>query len=463
VNYRNDLNVDGLKLSKSGQRPCCIMVFPLFLLLILFPVVSQTFLPSSNLILQDCHEARNQLPIQIKSLNLDLSLIWNRTYSRSTYDRGYGIVECQDGGFAIIGETRQEGIDFRSDVWLLRVDDAGNLLWNTTFGSVDDERGYDIVERTNGGFAFVGVRDGDLYFVETNSNGFHLRSRTLFAGGVSLGFSIVACQPLGYAILGMISYNQTWLIRINTLNLVIWNQTYDLALFEGGDSLVECQDGGFAFTGTSNYRTTPDVMLVRTDMNGTVLWNQTYGGSGDYFNQGLVECEDGGFAFAGAKREYDELEFNIWLVRTDPLGEMLWNATYGDADEYGIANALIQTSAGGFALTGFEDMYAGFSDIVFLVIGPSGEPLIDSRLGSFVAEVGHSIVKCQDAGFAIVGELFNFENVYSVILIRIPGPQNPSRSLWLELALWLPIGVSALIVVLTMWLLRSKKRASEKL
>jgi hypothetical protein len=432
-------------------------------LLIIFPVVSQGNFFSLNFSLQNGHNTNHHFSVQTTLLNMDPNLIWNRTYSRSTYDRGYGIVECQDGGFAIIGETRQEGVDFRSDVWLLRVDDSGNLIWNTTFRSVDDERGFDIVERRNGGFAFVGVRDGDLYFVETNSAGVHVRSSTIYAGGVSLGFSIVACNTGGYALLGMISYNQTWLVRMNEFNFIVWNQTYDMALCEGGDTLVECQDGGFAFTGTSNYLNTPDAMLVRTDMNGTALWNQTYGGSGDYFSQGLVECEDGGFAFAGAKREYDELEFNIWLVRTDPFGEMMWNTTYGDEDEYGIANALVQTNASGFALTGFEDSYAGYYDVVFLVTDPSGEPLIDSRLGSFVAEVGHSIVESQDAGFAIVGELFNFAFVYSILLIRILGPQDPSRQLWLELAIFLPIVVSVLIVVLTMWLLRSKKRAAEKL
>lgn len=439
------------------------MVFPLFLILILFPVVSQAVLPSLKPIFQTGQKASNQFPLQINSLNFDPSLIWNRTYSRSPYNRGYGIVECEDGGFAIIGETHQEGDENRSDVWLLRVDESGNLVWNTTFGSVDDERGYDIVERQNGGFAFVGIQGGSVYFVETNSVGFHIRSTIIYGGAVSIGFSLVECRTSGFAILGMISYNQTWLVRLNNLTLVLWEQTYDMALSEGCDTLVECQDGGFAFVGTSNYLTTPDVILVRTDMNGNALWNQTYGGSGDYFSQGLVECEDGGFAFAGAKREYGDVEFNIWLARTDSFGEMMWNTTYGDNEEYGIANALVETSAGGFALTGFEDSFAGWYEVVFLVTGPSGEPLINSRLGSFVAEVGHSIVECRDAGFAIVGEIFNFAYIYGVLLIRILGPPNPSRILWLELALWVPIVVSVLIVVLTMWLFRSKKRVAEKL
>lgn len=460
-NCRNEKKVDGLRLTYNAQQTRRSRVF-LILVLLMILFVSQLSLFSLNLPFHAGHHNSQHSPVQTNALNLDLNLIWNRTYSRSTFDRGYGIVECQDGGFAIIGETRQEGIDFRSDVWLLRVDESGNLIWNTTFGSVDDERGYDIVERRNGGFAFVGVRDGDLYFVETNSVGFHVRSRTIYTRGVSLGVSIVACNTWGYALLGMISYNQTWLVRMNEFDFIVWNQTYDMALSEGSNTLVECQDGGFAFTGTSNYLTTPDVILVRTDMNGTALWNQTYGGRGDYFSQGLVECEDGGFAFAGAKREYGELEFNIWLVRTNPLGELRWNASYGDEDEYGIANALVQTSSGGFALTGFEDSFAGFYDVVFLMADPMGEPRIDIRLGSFVAEVGHSIVECQDAGFVIVGELFNFAFVYNILLIRIPGPQDPSRQLWLEFALWLPIVVSVLIVVLTMWLLRSKKRVTDK-
>jgi outer membrane protein assembly factor BamB len=427
-------------------------------------VGSRLNLPSSHQTLLSWNSTSHHLSLQTNVQNLDPSLIWNRTYSQSSYDRGYSILECRDGGYAILGETRQEGIESRSDVWLLRVDESGYLLWNTTFGSVDDERGYDLVERPAGGFAFVGVRGGDMYFVETNSVGFHIRSRTLYAGGASLGVSIVACQTFGYALLGMISYNQTWLVRMNELDLVLWNHTYDMALSEGSDTLVECQDGGFAFMGTSNYYNTPDVMLFRTDQNGSVLWNQTYGESGDYFSQGLVECADGGFAFAGAKREYDEVEFNIWLVRTDPFGAMVWNTTYGDENEYGIANAIVETSSGGFALTGFEDSFARYYDALFLVTDPYGELLIDMRLGSFYAEVGHSIVECKDAGFAIVGEFYYFTFVYSVLLIRIPGPQDPIplRNLWLGLALLLPIVVSVVTVVLTIWLLRSKSLASEK-
>ena len=458
--FRFGLKVDGLGMVKNINQVRFVGLFLILPLSFFSPVTSLfNLLPSTYF----GQYLEHQFPLQFNTVNLDMNLVWNRTYSRSTYDRGYGIVECQDEGFAIIGETRQEGVEFRSDVWLLRVDDSGNLIWNTTFGSVDDERGYDIVERPNGGFAFVGVRDGDLYFVETNSAGVHIRSRTIYAGGDSLGFSIVRCQTFGYALLGMISYNQTWLVRMNDFDLVLWNQTYDVALFEGSDTLVECQDGGFAFTGTSSYFTTPDVIFFRTDMNGTVLWNQTIEGSSDYYSRGLVECEDGGFAFAGAKRDYDEIEFNIWLVRTDPFGEIMWNTTYGDSDEYGIANALVQTSAGGFALTGLEDSYAGYYQVVFLITDSSGAPVFDIRLGSFIAEVGHSIVECQDAGFAIVGELFNFAFVYGVLLIRIPGPQDPSRQLWLELALLLPIAVSVLIVVLTIWLLRSKKQTAEKL
>ena len=108
-------------------------------------------------------------------------------------------------------------------------------------------------------------------------------------------------------------------------------------------------------------------------------------------------------------------------------------------------------------------MFGSYYDVVFLVTDSFGDRLIDSRLGSLYAEIGHAIVECQDAGFAIVGELYTFAYVYSVLLIRIPGPQIPPRYLWLELAILLPIAVSVLIVVLTMWLLRSKKRAAEKL
>ncbi|MHA2427662.1 MAG: hypothetical protein ACXADB_06540, partial [Candidatus Hermodarchaeia archaeon] len=150
-------------MSNNAERPRFVRVILILVLLVLFPVASQVNLSSMNILLQTSSNTSHHYPVQSNLLNPNPNLIWNRTYSRSTYDRGYGVVECQDGGFAIIGETRQEGVEFRSDVWLLRVDESGNLLWNTTFGSVDDERGYDLVERRNGGFAFVGIRDGDVY------------------------------------------------------------------------------------------------------------------------------------------------------------------------------------------------------------------------------------------------------------------------------------------------------------
>ncbi|MHA2428174.1 MAG: hypothetical protein ACXADB_09140 [Candidatus Hermodarchaeia archaeon] len=116
-------------MSKNTKQPHYLCVFPILALLILVPVVSQLDLPLSNLALQVGHQSRHYFPLQLNLGNLDMSQTWNRTYSRSTYDRGYGVVKCQDGGFAIIGETRQEGVEFRSDVWLLRVDESGNLLW----------------------------------------------------------------------------------------------------------------------------------------------------------------------------------------------------------------------------------------------------------------------------------------------------------------------------------------------
>lgn len=450
-------------MSNKKVQPLCFCLFLLLSLIFVGPVSNQLNILPIRFNRCTSNQSNDHLPVQINSVNLNQTGIWNRTYSQSSYDRGYAIVECQEGGFAIIGDTKQEGAGFHEDIWLLRVNTTGELLWNSTFGTADDEMAFDLVECSDGGFILLGFTV-DIFILRTDAMGNELWNQTISTGQWCIGYSIVRCQTGGYALLCNLAYEQAVLLRINEDGLPLWNCTYDVTPFEGCGNLVECEDGGFAFAGTTDYAYTPDAILFRTDANGSLLWTKTYSDRGIFSSEGIVECEDGGFALVGSIHEWGGLGFDIWLVRINSVGVLMWNKTYGSETRDGFGYSIVEISSGGFALTGQENSISYNDDVVFIVTDSMGEALIDWRIGGFLSEIGNSIIEHQDQGFAIVGETLNTVGHYNVLLVYIPVAEETSTYLgneWVGVLIGIVIIIHVAIGFLAI-LLRQRKNSFQK-
>jgi hypothetical protein len=473
MDFQTSFLVDDLGLSENALHPLTMGVLLFLTALTLVPcnnyVNSTYFYPK----LQQAHE-----PFQLseKSLfqdnwmNLLPHQIWNRTYGQSSYDRGHAIVECQTGGYAITGVTQQgvDASDLLFNIWVLRLDMSGNLLWRSSFGGESFDEGYDIVECPDGGFAILGYTVApdsmDMLLVRTDYWGNLLWNRTYDSGNNEVGYTIIRCRVGGYAIIGRIEYTQAWLLRLDEDGNPLWNQTYDTSPPSADDTLVECWDGGFAFLGSTDPAHLADTVLFRTDTNGILLWNETYGGAGNYFSRGLVQCRDRGFAMVGGSRSLGNSDYDIWLVRTNPFGAMIWNTSFGGAyNEH--AESVAETQSGGFALTGSTILRSGFYDISFIMANPSGEVLLNWTFGGNQHDRGYSLTECRDRGFAITGATFSAETGWDVLFIRIPSDvtRNILQSIsWIGITIVLPLLVSIITVWLGFRLLRSKQTLEKR-
>ena len=280
----------------------------------------------------------------ISSVGASLEM-WSQTYGGTSSDEAEAMVQTSDGGYAIAGYTRSFGAG-SYDFWLVKTDEHGNMEWNKTYGGAGNELAYALVETSDGGYALT----GSGLFVKTDGYGNVEWNQTY--GGVSL----IETSDGGYAIAG--SKNDDFsLVKIDAYGNMEWNQTYGGAEVECAHSLVETSDGGFALAGgtivsnDAGYRAWR-FWLVKTDENGNMLWNQTYGIANDRAYS-LVRTSDGGFALAGTTYIWDPAtlgagNYDFWLVKTDEYGNMEWNRTYSGWRAY----ALVETSDGGFALAG---------------------------------------------------------------------------------------------------------------
>jgi hypothetical protein len=151
-----------------------------------------------------------------------------------------------------------------------------------------------------------------------------------------------------------------------------------------GINLIETNDGGFAIVGyTSSFGAgQEDVYLVRTNTYGELLWYRTYGGEGTDNGWDIVQTEDKGFLIVGFTDSFGAGEMDIYLIRTDSDGQMLWERTFGGTkSEYGWA--LAQTVDGGFVLAGQTDSFGeGDKDGYLVKVDANGDELWSQTYGA---------------------------------------------------------------------------------
>ncbi len=338
------------------------------------------------------------------SQKAEINLIWNKTYGGEFIDVAQSITNSTLGGYAISGWTNSTGAG-DLDIWLLRIDTDGNHVWNRTFGDYEEDKGFEIIECRNGGFALVATTkntttfhsnddvsviriadNGNLIF-QKNYSGPDQNSTSLKS---DLGRSIVECSNGDFVIAGVTGTNignsDVYLFRIDSNGLVKWERTYhhwDNERCFTPHSLVLCSDGGFAIAGyTYEVSLSNDVWLIRTDPFGIPIWNKTYGVVSGYERpESLVQCGDGGFGVMANTQSFGAGATDGWFIRTDASGTQLWNHTYGGTEEDGCTQAVLM-SDGGFTLMGSTHSFdIGAGDAWIIRINSNGEILWEETIG----------------------------------------------------------------------------------
>jgi len=345
---------------------------------------------------------------------------WNQTYGGLNTDYGFALEECSGGGFALAGQTNSFGAG-NYDGWLVRTDSIGNHLWNKTFGGSNLDYFRDIVECSDGGFALIGVTksfggsDEDAWLLRTDSNGNHLWNKTYGGGSADRGDAIVECDSGGFALAGYtVSYSVSgwdgWLIRTDVDGNVQWSQNYNVDVDDRFEDIVECSNTDFAMAGwkRSSFGINEEFWLVRADSTGSLLWSEVYGGTNDERGYGLVEVTGGGFAISGTTTSFGAGLTDGWVVRTDASGNHVWNRTYGGSS-YDSVVGLVECGDGGLAIAGSTSSYGvGSGDLWLIRANTTGHAFWNCTWGGAGSDAARAIIECSTWGFALAGHTESF-------------------------------------------------------
>ncbi len=203
---------------------------------------------------------------------------------------------------------------------------------------------------------------------------------------------------------------------------ILWNYTYgvyDHQTDERAYSGVETRDGGLAFIGDAPGAGKEDFWFVKTDVNGKMEWNQTFGGREDDVGFSLIEAKDGGFILVGITNSFGAGGTDAWMIKTDQKGNLLWNHTYGGISD-DQANAIIQTTDGGYAIVGTSASFGlnGYFDAWLLKTDSEGNLQWNKTFGFPDWDEAEAIIQISDGflftGHTIVDDMIYFQDAWLV-------------------------------------------------
>jgi len=354
--------------------------------------------------------------------------LWTRTFGGAGWDDGSSVQQTSDGGFIISGKT-DSPTSMQWAIYLIKTNSSGDTLWTRTFGGIGNlDWGSSAKQTKDGGFIITGTSaQNDVYIVRTNSLGDTLWTRSF--GGVNhdWGWSVQQTKDGGFIVAGETfmawEYTNAYLIRIDSLGNTLWTKTYGGSFYDYGYSVQETYDGGFIVAGSYSFgQNYEDAYLIKTNSLGDTLWTRTYGGTGWDVAYSVQQTQDSGFIIAGETESFGAgAGFNnVYLVKTNSSGNVLWTRTYGGTN-YDCGKSVQQTEDRGFIIAGFTSSFGvGSNDVYLIRTNSIGDTLWTKTIGGTKGDFGYSIRQTTDGGFIITGMTSSFgAGGYDVYLIRL--------------------------------------------
>jgi len=341
------------------------------------------------------------------------NLLWNHSYDMRFFNiPTTGLLQTDDGGYAIVGNR-----DIEVTLAFIKTDSEGIPLWNKTYPGINCIA-WGLIQAHDGGYLISGGQgDGKGVFVKIDASGKIQWSKTYEMNGFHRA---VQADDGNYVTLGagrLIKIDTAGNILWNkSIPAVLPNDPeHYLYSINYVEEMIKATDGGYvllarAVNEDKNRTETRLPLIIKTDATGTIEWNKTYGKTGEIWPYSIIQTDDGGYAFAGTTSS------DMILIKTDKNGNELWNQTFDNNQNDEVAFSVIQTSDGGFAIAGKTKDPQVYSSGYFYIVKTNSGALIaqtDDLLPP-VAIAGVVIVVLVIVGILFIGLKRKQNNINSV-------------------------------------------------
>lgn len=341
------------------------------------------FFAACTVLLLGCKKASWETPKTHRLASVNL-------YGGSEEDIAHAIIATQDGGFAVLGNTKSTNgsiVDKTvavSDLVLLKFNTTAQLEWVKTYGGSKDDRGHSLVQLSDGGFAVVGY---------------------------AMSSDLDASENKGQ--------HDNWVLRLDAQGTLLWEKSFGFLGHDHAYNIIATADAGFLFNGfldvtssagqgATTKKTPPsarhgvgEFWVHKIDAYGEIQWRRYYGGTNNDRSYDAIEANDGYYILGTSESNDVEISnargsYDVWLIKIDQRGNLLWEKSYGGtaydaASQMFSYNNRLYIIGNTFSTDKDVSSPHGKSDAWLLVVDHNGELLRESTYGGSEFEVGQTL------------------------------------------------------------------------
>ena len=316
---------------------------------------------------------------------------WQKSYGGLGEDKIAATHVNPDGSIVLVGTTTSSTGDVvgqhgNSDMWVLKTDASGLMLWQKTLGGTGADGATDVKGTGDGGYIVVGFS-------------------TTADGDVS----------------GNLGLKDMWVVKLDANGTKVWDKNYGKSKNDIAHAVAVSPDGGFVVGGgmTDPVYNDLDFTVVKFADNGDIVWIKFWGAETDEEAHSITISNDGQY-IVGGYMCYDDTTLggcqyavSEWIMKIDINGNRIWVKDFDNshAGRYYKINHIITTSDGGLIYVGSAS-YRQFTnnyDIIIQKMSATGLPLWSNQIGGTGADYGHKIRATSDGGYLVIGQSFSVD------------------------------------------------------
>lgn len=359
----------------------------------------------------------------------DTSGLFIKFFGAASYDAGFSVVETSDGNFVISGTTIAENRADK-DLYVVKIDHNGNMIWETTFGEEFNDEGMQLIENSEGNYIVTGYSESgegmaDVLVLEINSeDGTVLRNLTMGnSENDEKGCFLTATSDNNYVILGTSrasgsSTDSDMFLGKTNLISSYWERKIGLmSIPDSIGAIKELADGSLVLCGSVFRDNSSDLRLVKSDAYGNIIWDYGFD-ENDQVNQMGHDLQvvgtDGTFIAAGSVGSAPDKD--IFLVHAYQNGL--------PSSEFGIkrlekagsqeAFSVTVTQAGDYVITGYT-VEENNRNVYVASFSSSGDLLWERSFGGQGDDIGRCIKETTDGSFLIIGTVTAANNTMMAV------------------------------------------------
>lgn len=343
-------------------------------------------------------------------------------FGGSGEDIGYSGKQTLDGHYIVAGSTSSYG-NGNTDVYLVKVDSMGMLLWEKYIGGFGNDVGKSVIQLADSGYVIAGFTNSygaggyDAFTIRTDKSGNLIWQKTF--GGLDWDFASDLVQGADgniFVVGNTVSFGagkkDGFVLKYDLLGNLIWQKFYGGNENEELRSIIKTNDNFLATVGYTESRgdINGDGYFLKLNLNGDTLLTKTFGGLYKDYATDIVQKSNSDYILCGAKTYSLNGKTHSYFNRINSVGVLVvdssrYNST--DNENYvSLANSTKTINMTGYLREVPVPLYGIQGNI--LVQDDTGFEYAVNSFGGYDNEEFFSIEGTRDGGYLMIGSTLSF-------------------------------------------------------